>query len=130
MPRWISAFIYRARMPAQGWAPPPFPMVPYIIRLGHATGITTITRAIVVMRSTMVRSSWMASRSADRTTTAGSTANPGSGIVAAGTIGMAGRGSILAGTMAKAGAGTAVTGIADGVMPIGMVTTLVVTLDT
>ena len=36
----------------------------------------------------------------------------------------------MAGTMPRAGAGTAVTGIADGVMPIGMVATAVVTLDT
>src|SRR5215469_1158048 len=113
-------------MSAWAWAPPLITMVPDIIRLDHATGTTTTTRAIAVMRSIMARSSWKASPSADLTTIAGSMAGPYSGIVAAGTIGMAGRGPILAGTMAKAGAGTAAVGIAVGVMTIGAVETAVV----
>src|SRR5215831_13144001 len=121
MPRWISAFVCRACMSAWAWAPRPITMVPDIIRPDHATGTTTITRAIVAMRSTMVQSSWKASRLADPTTIAGSTADRCSGIAAAGITGMAGRVPILAGTMAKAGAGTAVAGIAAGAMTTGVV---------
>src|SRR5215471_17484872 len=125
MPRWISAFVYRACMSAWAWAPPLITMVPDIIRPDRATGTTTITRAIVAMRSTMVRSSLKVSRLADLITIAGSTADRCSGIAAAGIIGMAGRGPVSAGTMAKAGAGMAVAGIAVGAMTIGMVAAVV-----
>src|SRR5215471_19124684 len=120
MPRWISAFVYRACMSAWAWAPPLITMVPDIIRPDRATGTTTITRAIVAMRSTMVRSSLKVSRLADLITIAGSTADRCSGIaVGAMTIGM---------VAAVVKFATSMRSMAIVTLATGVMTTVVVTL--